>query len=368
MVGRASVGRAAVGRVLIGQAGSGKTGSGQAGVRRGGASASAGTEADAVQVQAEKMEQAESGKKTVAGRQTNAGKKRGAGQKTAAIKTGAIKTGVIKTGASKAGAAKPKAATPKPVKSPEKSTTEKNPAQKAKTKKPVPFVDAVATAAGLSQRVAEQSENTGTDPAGAEPGAAAAPAPPVTSETLIPSETPEALAAPRQPARLWTLRVRTAFLDALAELGQVRAAARAAGISSQRVYRERQKCPEFAKDWSEAMDRALDALEETLLDRAMNGVEKQVYYGGKSCGSVRQYSDALAMFLLRARRPETYGRAATGEAAPTLPVADGKADGRSGGMPDERADPVALIEARLRKLAGEPQAAGAGAEGAGAEP
>ncbi len=374
MVGRASVGRAAVGRVLIGQAGSGKTGSeqagsGHAGIRCGGVSASAGTEADAVQVQAGKKEQAEAGNKTVAGRQTNAGKKRGAGQKTAAIKTGAIKTG-----ASKAGAAKPKATTPKPVKSPEKSTTEKNPAQKAKTKKPVPFVDAAATAAGLSQRVAEQSENTGADPAGAEPGAAASPAPPIPSETLIPSETPvpseppEALAAPRQPARLWTLRVRTAFLDALAELGQVRAAARAAGISSQRVYRERQKCPEFAKDWSEAMDRALDALEEMLLDRAMNGVEKQVYYGGKSCGSVRQYSDALAMFLLRARRPETYGRAATGEAAPTLSAADGKADGKSGGRPDERADPVALIEARLRKLAEEPQTAGAGAEGARAEP
>lgn len=149
----------------------------------------------------------------------------------------------------------------------------------------------------------------------------------------------EAPAPARQPVRLWTVRVRTAFLEALAELGQVRAAARAAGISPQRVYRERQKCPEFAKAWNEAMDRALDALEETLLDRAMNGVEKQVYYGGKSCGSVRHYSDALAMFLLRARRPETYGRAATGEAqtAPSLPGTKG--------------DPVALIEARLQKLA-----------------
>ena len=139
----------------------------------------------------------------------------------------------------------------------------------------------------------------------------------------------------------------------MAELGQVRAAARAAGISPQRVYRERQKCPEFAKAWNEAMDRALDALEETLLDRAMNGVEKQVYYGGKSCGSVRQYSDALAMFLLRARRPETYGRAATGEAQAALPAAG------------DRDDPVALIEARLRKLAAAPgPASGAGVDAA----
>ena len=160
-------------------------------------------------------------------------------------------------------------------------------------------------------------------------------------------------AAGAQPAQKWTGRVRTAFLEALGELGQVRAAARVAGVSPQRVYRERQKCPEFAKEWQAAMDRALDALEETLLDRAMNGVEKQVYYGGKSCGSVRQYSDALAMFLLRARRPETYGRAAGNET-------------QASGLSGERDDPVALIEARLKKLAG---ASGAGATGlAGAGP
>lgn len=45
-----------------------------------------------------------------------------------------------------------------------------------------------------------------------------------------------------------------------------------------------------------------------MLERALHGVEKTVYYAGKNCGSVRQYSDALAMFLLRARRPQTYGK------------------------------------------------------------
>lgn len=176
-----------------------------------------------------------------------------------------------------------------------------------------------------------------------------------------PSSAPEETTAPaassRQPVRLWTSRVRTAFLEALADLGQVRAAARAAGVSPQRVYRERQKCPEFAKAWKEAMDLALDALEETLLDRAMNGVEKQVYYGGKSCGSVRQYSDALAMFLLRARRPETYGRAATGEAQ-AAPSATGE---KPGDRSEGKDDPIALIEARLRMLA-EVGAGGPGAQ------
>lgn len=163
-------------------------------------------------------------------------------------------------------------------------------------------------------------------------------------------------AAP-EPARrrnTWTAKTRDRFLEALAELGQVRAAARVAGVSPQSAYRLRRRSPEFAVAWQEAMDQALDALEETLLDRAINGVEKPVFYGGKSCGSVRQYSDALAMFLLRARRPETYGRVFSPGPVPFLPV-----------LPPVK-DPVAVIEARLKKLAGRLPAAEAADAGTGA--
>lgn len=175
--------------------------------------------------------------------------------------------------------------------------------------------------------------------------------------------TPAPRPARTRAAATWPLETRARFLEALAELGQVRAAARAVGVSPQSAYRLRRKSPAFARAWQDAMDQALDALEETLLDRAMNGVEKPVYYGGKSCGSVRQYSDALAMFLLRARRPETYGRSAGVETVSS----SGSSSGPYSGPPAAPAsapalapstapsvpvpDPVMLIEARLKALA-----------------
>ena len=63
----------------------------------------------------------------------------------------------------------------------------------------------------------------------------------------------------------------------------------------------------------EAMAFALDQLEEALLSRAREGVAKPVHFQGKEVGAVRTYSDQLAMFLLKARRPEVFGDADTGE-------------------------------------------------------
>src|SRR3546814_20677703 len=80
-----------------------------------------------------------------------------------------------------------------------------------------------------------------------------------------------------------------------------------------RSYRLRARSESFRAAWDEAMNQALDDLEAVLLERAAHGVEKPVFYGGKPCGKVRQYSDTLAMFILRAKRPNTYGRAATGD-------------------------------------------------------
>lgn len=105
----------------------------------------------------------------------------------------------------------------------------------------------------------------------------------------------------------WTEARRTKFLQSLAETANVTRSAKAAGMTPSAAYKERRRRPAFAQAWAEAMEQALDTLEAVMLERALHGVEKTVYYAGKNCGSVRQYSDALAMFLLRARRPQTYG-------------------------------------------------------------
>src|SRR3546814_11213736 len=82
------------------------------------------------------------------------------------------------------------------------------------------------------------------------------------------------------------------------------------------------------------MNQALDDLEAVLLERAAHGVEKPVFYGGKQCGKVRQYSDTLAMFILRAKRPNTYGRAATGD--PQSPVEEDAGNAREKVRSEER--------------------------------
>jgi len=98
------------------------------------------------------------------------------------------------------------------------------------------------------------------------------------------------------------------FLDVLRRTANVSRAAREAGLSSSTVYRHRAKHAAFAAGWDAAIGEALDELEDALIARAKHGVEKPVYFRGEQVGSVRTYSDALGMFLLKARRPEIYAR------------------------------------------------------------
>lgn len=50
----------------------------------------------------------------------------------------------------------------------------------------------------------------------------------------------------------------------------------------------------------------MDLCEGELHRRAFKGVLKPVYQGGARVGSIREYSDTLAIFLMKAHRPEKY--------------------------------------------------------------
>lgn len=101
---------------------------------------------------------------------------------------------------------------------------------------------------------------------------------------------------------------RATFLDHLAKTANVSESARLAGMSASALYKHRAKTPTFAEQWDVAIDAALDALEQAVIERAKHGVEKPIFYGGKQIGTVRSYSDALAMFMLKAKRPEVFAR------------------------------------------------------------
>ena len=105
----------------------------------------------------------------------------------------------------------------------------------------------------------------------------------------------------------WTKRKQAVLLDVLRSTGNVSAGIRAAGVSRTQAYCRRKTDPAFRAEWDSALEGALDDLEGALRRRAVDGVEKAVFYGGKQCGSSVSYSDNLGMFLLRGRRKDVFG-------------------------------------------------------------
>lgn len=98
----------------------------------------------------------------------------------------------------------------------------------------------------------------------------------------------------------------TLFLVTLAESCQVRKACDAAGISAYTAYRWRKEHPDFLDAWDEALKAGLYLLESEAHRRAFDGVDEPIYQQGVQVGTVRKYSDTLAMFLLKSHDPAKY--------------------------------------------------------------
>lgn len=96
------------------------------------------------------------------------------------------------------------------------------------------------------------------------------------------------------------------FLDALSESPNVAAAASAAHVNRPYVYEARKNDIDFASAWDNAINVSLDNAEGEMYRRAVSGFDKPVFYQGEECGLVREHSDSLLMFLLKAHRPEKY--------------------------------------------------------------
>jgi ribosome-associated translation inhibitor RaiA len=120
-------------------------------------------------------------------------------------------------------------------------------------------------------------------------------------------------------------------------LEQTQATAEIAGASRSMAYQRRRTDAEFRQSWDDAIEAAVDELEEELRRRALHGVEQPVFYGGKECGRVRTYNDALGMFLLRNRLSLRGGKAAAKGAAAEAEAMDKDAA-------------FHLLESRLRRL------------------
>jgi len=119
---------------------------------------------------------------------------------------------------------------------------------------------------------------------------------------------------------------RAVFLDVLRSTANVSRAARAAGLPTSSLYRQRADSASFAAEWDAAINEAIDTVEEELIRRARDGVEKPVFYGGKQIGTMRIHSNDLLMFLAKARRPEIYNRGAAQAVQPVHEMTDEEAN------------------------------------------
>ena len=111
---------------------------------------------------------------------------------------------------------------------------------------------------------------------------------------------------------------KAAFLRALVKHpNNIGLAADAAGQSRTYMYALAEKDPEFAQAWEDIDSRAVDAADEELYRRAVQGVDKPVFQGKELVGHIREFSDTLLIFFLKGRKPNVYNPVQ--KVAPTTP-------------------------------------------------
>lgn len=98
----------------------------------------------------------------------------------------------------------------------------------------------------------------------------------------------------------WTAARQRAFIEYLANHGDVRAAAAHVGMSWQSAYdlRRRPDAEAFDKAWVAALERTHDKLVETAFDRAVKGAVRGRYWRGELISEERVPSDRMLIWLI----------------------------------------------------------------------
>lgn len=107
-----------------------------------------------------------------------------------------------------------------------------------------------------------------------------------------------------------TLEKKKKFLEAISMTGNISYSAEQAEISRPTHYIWMEKDKQYALDFENAQEIATDKLEAEVWRRGFQGIDKPIYYKGKKVDIIKEYSDLLAMFYLKAKRPKEFREAA----------------------------------------------------------
>lgn len=111
--------------------------------------------------------------------------------------------------------------------------------------------------------------------------------------------TPVPLARARHDG--WTPDRQRRFIEQLAMIGLVSAAAKACGMSATSAYnlRARPGAESFAAAWDRALALGQLTADTTAIERALHGEERPVFYQGRQVGTRTIYNDRLVIAALR---------------------------------------------------------------------
>jgi hypothetical protein len=117
--------------------------------------------------------------------------------------------------------------------------------------------------------------------------------------TLVAAKKPQ---LKKRAKRDWSMAKAEKFLTVLGETCNVSEAVRRSGVPMTVAYRRRKMDAAFRAGWAQTIADAYHRLELMLLERAFNGTEKVVRRRDGSEERMREYSDRLALHLLKMHR------------------------------------------------------------------
>ena len=105
----------------------------------------------------------------------------------------------------------------------------------------------------------------------------------------------------------FTQAKRERFIEHLRQCGNVTQSAELVAVTRRCVYAHRDLHEDFAKEWDDAIEEAVDRLEQEAWRRAHAGFDEPIIFKGIDTGiRITRYSDQLMTLLLKSHRPEKY--------------------------------------------------------------
>lgn len=99
---------------------------------------------------------------------------------------------------------------------------------------------------------------------------------------------------------------RRKFLQYYSNCGSIAHAGQAAGICYNTHFNWVEKVDGYSERFKQAKALYQDRLEHEATRRAVNGIDKGIWYRGRRVGAEKQYSDLLLLAQLKANIPEKY--------------------------------------------------------------